>query len=195
MTHPNQIAVYRYEKANDGFGGFVPATPTLMADAPTWATIQETSGDDLILSERYTTQRRFDIKVNWRDDFTWSRGMFIVSDEYGIIDIDGIQETKRKRHIDISGVYVEGVDDTGSGTPATVNGLTTLYYSVPADASTLSLPVLDEKTLYLLFRDGIEKKIVASNPQINEVAVNGTTLSLVDGDIFVVGERITILYL
>jgi len=47
----------------------------------------------------------------------------------------------------------------------------------------------------LIFRDGIEKKKVSSNPQVNEIMINGSVLSLVSGDIFGAGERITILYL
>ena len=51
------------------------------------------------------------------------------------------------------------------------------------------------KMIYLIFRDGIEKKYVTASPQINEIMVSGSVLSLVAGDIFGAGERITILSL
>jgi len=87
------------------------------------------------------------------------------------------------------------VDDTGSGTPAVIAGLTVLYYTVPADTETLDFPAIDGTTVYLIFRDGNERTVVSSNPQIGQVMVDGSELSLVTGDIFFTGERITIMYL
>ncbi len=194
MTHREQISVYLYKKADDGFGEYEPATPVLQTDAPTWASIRQDSGDDLVLNERFTTANRYTIDVNWRNDFTWSRDMFIVRESGELIDIDGIREVIRRRTMQLSGVYVLGVDDTGQGTPSPIGDLTTLYYTVPADTATIDLPVIDGKTIYLIFRDGIEKKKVSSGPQVNEIMVSGSTLTLVNGDMFYAGERITILY-
>ena len=194
MTHTEQITVYRYQKANDGYGGFTPATPTLMTLAPTWATFKQVSGDDYIIGERFATANRYSIFVNQRDDFTWARNMFIVSDRYGAIDIEGIKEDKRVRTMTLDGIYIEGVDDTGSGTPGSVGGLNVLYYTVPADASTITLPALDGATTYLFFRSGVEKTIVSSGPLVDQVAINGAVVSLVAGDIFYQDERITVLY-
>ena len=194
MTHTEQIAVYRYKKADDGFGEYIPATPELLTNAPTYATIQQVSGDDLIISERLASNLQFDVTVNWRDDFSWQRDCFIVS-RFGNLDIDGITETKRKRTMQLRCVYIEGIDDTGSGTPAIVGGLRTLYYTVPTDSSSITLPAIADAEVYLAFRDGIEKKVVTSGPQVNEIAINAGVLTLVSGDIFAAGERITILYL
>ena len=195
MTFTEEILVYKYQRANDGFGGYVPAAPELQTDAPTWAQIEQNSGNDLVLNERWTTNNNYLVTVNWRDDFTWTRDMFIVSANYGVLDIEGIKETVRKKQWELDAVYVEGVDETGSGSPATIAGLRVLYYTVTADSPTLDLPALDGATIYLLFRDGIEKEVVSSDPQVNEVMVSGTTLSLVEFDTFYTGERITILYL
>ena len=94
----------------------------------------------------------------------------------------------------LDGIYIEGVDDTGSGTPGSVGGLNVLYYTVPADASTITLPALDGATTYLFFRSGVEKTIVSSGPLVDQVAINGAVVSLVAGDIFYQDERITVLY-
>ncbi len=194
MTHREQILVYLYQKTDDGFGEYEPATPVLQTDAPTWASIRQDSGDDLVLNERFTTANRYTIDVNWRNDFTWSRSMFIVRESGELIDIDGIREVIRRRTMQLGGVYVLGVDDTGQGTPSPIGDLTTLYYDVPGDSPTINLPVLDGKTIYLAFRDGIEKEKVTSDPQVNQIMIVGGVLSLVSGDIFYSGERITILY-
>ena len=166
----------------------------LQTNAPTWATIEQDSGNDLILNERYTTANRYTITCNWRNDFDWFRDMFIVRESGEVLDIDGIRETVRKRTIELSGVYVAGVDDTGQGQPSGVGGLTTLYHTVASDAATINLPALIDKDVLLIFRDGIEKKKVSASIGVNEVQVNGGILSLVAGDIFYSGERITILY-
>lgn len=194
MTHTEQITVYQYQKANDGYGGYLPAMPIVQPNAPTWATIEHLSGDDLILNQRFTTSNQYRVTVNWRNDFSWEKNMFIVTQNYGVLDIEGIRETVRKRKIELDGIYINGVDDTGSNTPALVAGLATLYHTVSADGATVNLPVLDGATVHLAFRDGIEKKVVVSMPQINEIAISGGVLSLIDGDIFYSGERITVLY-
>ena len=194
MTHTEQISVYRYEKTDDGFGGYEPAQPTLLTLAPSWATVRHDTGDDLGLNERFTTANRFTITCNYRDDFNWARDMFIVRENGDVIDINGIRETVRKRKVELSGVYIVGVDETGQGTPSAVGELNTIYYNMLSDAATVNIPQIAGRTVYLIFRDGIEKKKVASNPQPNEVQVNDDELSLVAGDIFFAGERITILY-
>lgn len=193
MTHTEQILVYKYVAVDDGFGGWLPGTPTLEANAPTWATIQQVSGDDLTLSERFATNMQFDVTCNWRDDYTWQRDCFIVS-RFGNLDIDGITEQVRKRTMKLRALRIEGVDEQGSGSSTPVGGLTTLYYTVPADSATLNISAIFGKFVYLVFRDGVEKKKVPANPQVNEVQIVDDVLSLVDGDIFWAGERITILY-
>ena len=194
MTHTEQITVFLYKYAADGFGEFVPAAPELLANAPMWATIDQTAGTDYIISERVATNYQFNIKVNWRDDFTWTRDMFIVS-RFGAIDIDNIFERDRKRLIELGGVYIVGVDDTGSGSPSGAGGLTVLYYTVPSDAPTLNIPAIDGvEKVYLIFRDGNERMVVTSSPGLGQVMVSGSVLSLMTGDIFFATERITILY-
>ena len=194
MPHTEQILVFRYTYAADGFGEFVPAAPELLSNAPMWATIDQTAGTDYIISERVATNYQFNIKVNWRDDFTWTRDMFIVS-RFGAIDIDNIFERDRKRLIELGGVYIVGVDDTGSGSPSGAGGLTVLYYTVPSDSPTLNIPAIDGvEKVYLIFRDGNERTVVISSPGLGQVMVSGSDLSLMTGDIFFATERITILY-
>lgn len=196
MVHNESISVYKYQKAADGYYEFLPAQPLLQTSAPSYATIRQSSGGDVIISERMATSNVFELLCNYRSDFTWTRDMFVVT-RLGNLDVTDIKEEpnrERMRLMRLECAYITGVNDTGSGTPSVVGGLTTLYYTVPADAATLTLPAINGKTVYLIFRDGVEKKVVASSPAANEVMVNGSTLSLVTGDIFYSGERITILY-
>lgn len=197
MVHNESITVYKYQKAADGFYEFEPAAPLAQANAPSYATINQSSGGDVIISERLATSNVFEIFVNWRADFTWSRDMFIVDyagNIYDIEDIVNMPEKNRKRLVKLEANYITGVDYTGSGSPAAIAGLTTLYYTVEADAATLTLSALSGATVYLAFRDGVEKTVVSSSPAVNQIMISGTTLSLVSGDIFYSGERITILY-
>ena len=196
MVHNEGISVYKYQKAADGYYEFLPAAPALQSDAPSYATVNQSSGGDLIIAERMATSNVYTLFCNWRDDFTWTRDMFVVT-RFGNLDVVDIAEqsgTDRKRLMRIECNYITGVDDTGSGEPTTVGGLTTLYYLVPEDSETITIDAISGKVIYLIFRDGIEKEVVASDPQINEVGVSSGVLSLVAGDMFWAGERITILY-
>ncbi len=186
MTFTEQIQVYQYQKADDGFGEYLPAPPTLQTLAPTWADVVNTSGDDLVFNGRLSTNGKFRLTVNYREDFAWQRDMFVVT-RFGVLDVTGYNEELRKRTMSILAEYVEGTTETGN--------LSTVYYTVPADAATVTIPAINGKNIYLIFRDGIEKKKVSSNPQVNEIMISGSALSLVAGDIFGAGERITILYL
>lgn len=186
MTFTEQIQVYQYQKADDGFGEYLPAPPTLQTLAPTWADVVNTSGDDLIFNGRLATNGKFRLTVNYREDFAWQRDMFVVT-RFGVLDVTGYNEELRKKTLTIMGTYVEGTTETGN--------LTTTYYTVPADAATVTIPAINNKNIYLIFRDGIEKKKVSGTPLVNEIKVTGSVLSLVTGDIFGAGERITILYL
>lgn len=197
MVHNESITVYKYQKAADGFYEFTPAAPLLQPLAPTYATINQSTGGDVIISERMATSNVFEVYVNWRADFSWTRDMFIVDYEGNIYDIEDIvnmPEKNRKRLVKLETSYITGVDFTGSGSPSSIAGLTTLYYTVPADAATLNLSALIDSTVYLAFRDGNERTVVNSNPQIGQIQIIAGVLSLVTDDIFFAGERITILY-
>jgi Phage head-tail joining protein len=203
MVHSESISVYKYQKAPDGYYEFTPAAPVLQLTAPSYATINQSTGGDVIISERMATSNVFEIFTNYRADFAFTRDMFIVDyagNIYDIEDIVNMPEKNRKRLVKLECSYISGVDYTGSGGGGTVAGLNTLYYTVPADSATLDLSALANATVYLAFRDGNEKTVVTSNPQINQIMVVGTILSLVSGDIFYgptgdnPGERITILY-
>lgn len=198
MVHNESITVYKYQKAPDGFYEFEPATPLLQSSAPSYATIRQSTGGDVIISERMATSNVFEIFTNYRYDFSFTRDMFIIDyagNIYDIEDIVNMPDRNRKRLVKLECSYIAGVDFTGSGAPGVLGGLTTLYYDVPEDTPTIDLPALIDKTIYLAFRDGIEKEVVASDPQVNEIAISAGVLSLVSGDIFYSGERITILYL
>jgi hypothetical protein len=186
MTFTEQIQVYKYQKAQDGFGEYIPAPPTLQTTAPTWANVVNTSGDDILFNGRLATNGKYRLDVNYRADFAWQRDMFVVT-RFGILDVTGFNEETRKRTMSILAEYVEGTTETGY--------LNTIYYTVPADAATVTIPAVNGKMIYLIFRDGIEKKYVTASPQVNEIMVAGSVLSLVSGDIFGAGERITILSL
>jgi len=100
MVHSESITVYKYQKAPDGYYEFTPAAPLLQSNAPTYATINQSTGGDVIISERMATSNVFEIFVNYRSDFSWTRDMFIVDYSgavYDIEDIVNMPEKNRKR--------------------------------------------------------------------------------------------------
>jgi hypothetical protein len=198
MVHQESITVYKYQKAADTFYEFEPAAPLIQLLAPHYATINQSTGGDVIISERLATSNVFEVFTNYRPDFAFTRDMFLVDyagNVYDIEDITNMPERNRKRLVKLECSYIEGVDFTGSGSATNIGGLTTLYYTVEADGATIDLPVLTDKTVYLAFRDGNERTVVGANPQIGEIMISPVGLcSLVTGDIFFTGERITILY-
>jgi head-tail adaptor len=105
MTHTEEISVYKYTKTWDGFGAYSQGVAQLQTDAPTWATVNIISGSDLLISDRKETQLRAEILVNWRDDFAWTRDMYVVT-RFGSFDVVDIQETERKRLIRLEGVLI-----------------------------------------------------------------------------------------
>jgi hypothetical protein len=198
MVHNESITVYKYQKAADDFYEFEPAAPLVQLLAPSYATINQSSGGDVIISERLATSNVFQVYTNYRPDFSFTRDMFLVDyagNVYDIEDITNLPEKNRKRLVKLECSYISGVDFTGSGSATNVGGLTTLYYTVEADGATIDLPVLTDKTVYLAFRDGVEKTVVGAAPAINEIMISPLGVcSLVTDDIFYLGERITILY-
>jgi hypothetical protein len=193
MVHHEVISVYNYTKVADGYGEFKTAAPTAASNAPVWATIGVTGSDDSFIEGLIGTSNTYQLTVNWADNFNWSRNMFI-STRFGLMDIEGIEEDTRKRLVKLRCAQIKGVDETGSGTAGAAGGLNVLYYTVPADAATITLSALASASVKLFFRDGIEKTVVASGVTANQVQKVGTVFSLVAGDIFVANERITILY-
>lgn len=105
MQHSEEISVYKYTKVANDYGGYSDGVAELQTDAPTWATIEVISGNDLLISDRKETQTRLRIIVNWRDDFTWSPDMYVVS-RFGNSDIDSIRETKYKSEVTLEGVLI-----------------------------------------------------------------------------------------
>lgn len=192
MTHTEQIEVYQFTKAPDGYGGFTQTTAVQVTDAPTWATIEQTDGDDVLISERLATESIFEITCNWKYDYTWKRDYFIVS-RFGNIQITNIQETRRKREVTLVGSLIEGATSSGSGS-AGASGLVTIYKRATGDATTITVTEGIGKSLLLFARDGISKKVVSITPAVfDEVQWNSTTgtLTLFSGDIFGSNELLT----
>ena len=105
MTHTEEISVYKYTKTYNGYGGYSEGTPELQLDAPTWATVNILSGSDTFISDRNETLLRAEIFVNWREDFTWSRDMYVVT-RFGSFDVTDIVEQERKRLIKLEGALI-----------------------------------------------------------------------------------------
>ena len=78
MVHQESITVYKYQKAADTFYEFEPAAPLIQLVAPTYATINQSTGGDVIISERLATSNVFQVYTNYRPDFSFSRDMFLV---------------------------------------------------------------------------------------------------------------------
>lgn len=195
MTHTEEIAVYRYAKAADGYGGYTEAAPVLQTDAPTWATVRNTAGGDQDLSLRLVTRSDFEIICNYRSDFGWLRDMFIVS-RFGNIDITSITETIRKREVTLNGSLIQGYTSSGAGS-GSVGGIYTVYKRSVSGATTIIVSEGNGKTLLMFARDGISKKVVTTTPAVfDEVYWNTSTatLTLFTGDIFGDSELLTFLF-
>jgi hypothetical protein len=101
LTHTEQIAVFIPSLTPDYYGGvyesYIPAT-----GAPTWATIRQSSGNQIGFLSGSPTESRFDIDVNDKDGWIWLQGQ-IIDSRFGYISVDSISEGQRKRTIRLSG--------------------------------------------------------------------------------------------
>ena len=188
MTHTEIISVYKYASVDDGFAGQLPITPVAQTAAPIWATINQLSGNDIKISLRLDTECVFETFVNYDPAFTWQRNMFITT-RFGNMDITGIRETIRKREHKLETRLIEGVTNSEGG-----GQLITIYKPTTYGETTVNVPALAGNTILLGFREGIQKKVVESSPELNQLAVDmDGNVTLVDGDIFA-DELLAFLY-
>jgi hypothetical protein len=191
MTHCEEVETYIYTKIANGSGGFMDGTPVRQTDAPMWATIEPTSGNDIEISRRKATLSQFTVKVNYPlNGFTYNDTMFITS-RFGNLDITGItQSPKRKRDYTLLTARVEGVSDASGGQ------IMTLYREATPESTSITIDELVGKDVLLAFRDGICKWVVEEIPTVpNQMEYDSDTgtFTLMDGDIFG-SELITVLY-
>jgi hypothetical protein len=104
MTYTEQIIVWQVNEVPDYYGGvyeaLVPAT-----GAPTWADIQQASGNQVSILGGTPTEGVFNLLVNTKDGFTWKQGL-VVQSRFGYIAIESISEDYRKRRISLQGNIV-----------------------------------------------------------------------------------------
>mgnify|MGYP001587210560 FL=1 len=187
MTHTEQIQTWKYASVDDGFAGQTPITPILQTLAPTWATINQISGNDIRISLRLDTESTFEAFTNYRSDFRFQRNMFITT-RFGNLDITGIKETGRKRGNTLELKLIEGVTETSGG------NIMTVYKTTSYGDTSVNVGELAGNTILLGFREGIQKKVVESSPELNQLGVDiDGNVSLVEGDIFA-DELLTFLY-
>lgn len=188
MTHTEIAEIYKHVSVPDGFAGQTPVTPVQQTLAPQWFTINLLSGNDIRVSLRLDTEYVFDIFCNFKSGFTWERNMFITT-RFGNLDITNIVETGRKRGYRLEGKLINGVTSTPSG-----GRIMTVYQNTAYGDLTSNISVLAGSTILLGFREGIQKKVVESGPQLNQLGVDiDGNVSLVTGDIFG-DELLTFLY-
>ena len=187
MIHTEQIEVYCYTKIDNGFAGFTPGVPELQADAPQFATIQNSSGNDIETSRRKATEYQFTVTVNATfNSFAWQNNFFITS-RFGNLDVTGIEESKRKREYTLNCVYVEGANSGGSQ-------IMTVYQRATEGATSIEIPELEGATVLLALREGIGKEVVEATPtNPNQMQYEDKVFSLFEGDIFG-DELVTVLY-
>lgn len=205
MIHPEQVTVFSYTSLPDGYAGYTPGLPIQEDNAPTWATINNTSGSDVDISLRTDSEVTFDVFVNYRADFQWKRNMFIIS-RFGNLDITNIWEDKRKRTVRLSGVFVARNSSAGAGVSVALRpGIYTAYARTTYGQVSVTIPEMEGYIALIFAREGIIKKIVcpteneedegATTATIarDEVLLIGNTFYLPDGDIFG-DELITVMY-
>lgn len=105
MIHTEQIAVFELSSEPDYYGGiyetYVPAI-----GAPTWATIRQTSGNQIAFMSAGPQEKRFDIEVNQLETWTWQTG-HIIDSRFGYISVDSISEDTRKRTLRLTGNIIQ----------------------------------------------------------------------------------------
>lgn len=189
LTEP--ISFYKFEKVPDSYAGFGEVA-ALQTDAPSFAIIEERSGDDVRISERLASEFTYRITINKRSDFTVTRVMY-VSSRFGVLSLTGIRESVRKRQQILTGNLIGQVNiDSGTGVGS---GGIKLYYrrGIEGDTTfTISQGV--GKDLIAFDRDGVGKEPVTDvADEVGKVLWDSATgtVSLSAGDIFFNNELLT----
>ena len=102
MLHLEQGFVYRIDAIEDGFGGLKDEVLTLLADAPTFYTLKQMAGAMQLYKGRAVSDYEFEIKCNYKDDFSWQNEYVVLLRGY-FIKISSIVETDRLRGITLLG--------------------------------------------------------------------------------------------
>lgn len=189
LTEP--ISFYKFEKVPDSFAGYNEVA-SLQYNAPSFAIIEERSGDDVRISERLASEFTYRITINKRSDFTVTRVMY-VSSRFGVLSLTGIRESVRKRQQILTGNLIGQVNiDSGTGVGS---GGIKLYYrrGIEGDTTfTISQGV--GKDLIAFDRDGVGKEPVTDvADEVGKVLWDSATgtVSLSAGDIFFNNELLT----
>ena len=102
--YTEEITVYKNVATQNDSGGFT-TSPQIELYAPTWADIQQASGDQQLFSTRDEIRQTYTVLCNYRADFAWSVDMYIVS-RFGNLQVIGIEESIRKRQWRITAATV-----------------------------------------------------------------------------------------
>ena len=189
LTEP--ISFYKSEKVPDSYAGFGEVA-ALQTDAPSFAIIEERSGDDVRISERLASEFTYRITINKRSDFIVTRVMY-VSSRFGVLSLTGIRESVRKRQQILTASLIGQVNiDTGTGV---VSGAIRVYYRRGVEgALTFTISQGVGKDLIAFDRDGVGKEPVtdvADEPSKVLWDSPTGTLTLFTGDIFYNNELLT----
>lgn len=189
LTEP--ISFYKFEKVPDSFAGYNEVA-ALQSDAPSFAIIEERSGDDVRISERLESEFIYRITINKRSDFTVTRVMY-VSSRFGVLSITGIRESERKRQQILTASLIGQVSiDTGAGVSG---GTTRVFYRRGVEGATsFTISQGIGKDLIAFDRDGVGKEPVTDvADEVSKVLWDSATgtVSLSAGDIFYGNELLT----
>ena len=102
MLHLEQGFVYRIDAVDDGFGGLKDEVLALLPNAPKWYTLKQTGGVMQSYKGRAVSDYEFEIKCNYKDDFTWNNEYVVLLRGY-FIKISSVVETDRLRGITLLG--------------------------------------------------------------------------------------------
>lgn len=189
LTEP--ISFYKFEKVPDSFAGYSEVA-SLQSNAPSFAIIEERSGDDVRISERLESEFIYRITINKRSDFTVTRVMY-VSSRFGVLSITGIRESERKRQQILTASLIGQVSvDSGTGVGT---GTIRVYYRRGIEGETsFTIAQGVGKDLIAFDRDGIGKEpVIDVADEISKVLWDSATgtVSLFTGDIFYQNELLT----
>jgi hypothetical protein len=189
LTEP--ISFYKFEKVPDSFAGYNEVA-ALQENAPSFAIIEERSGDDVRISERLESEFIYRITINKRSDFTVTRAMY-VSSRFGLLSLTGIRESERKRQQILTGNLIGQVNiESGTGVGGT--GIKVYYRRGVDGATSFAITQGIGKDLIAFDRDGVGKEPVTDvASDVSKVLWDSATgtVSLSAGDIFFGNELLT----
>ena len=102
MLHLEEGVTYTIEGTADGYGGIEDERLDVVENAPTWFTLKQRSGSMSQYKGGTVPDYEFELKCNYKDDFTWATEMVVLCRGF-FIKISSVVESDRLRGITLLG--------------------------------------------------------------------------------------------